>query len=38
MAVRSKEPKAVALVKLLSKKGVEKYKKIINKPSKKNMQ
>ena len=39
MAVRSKKPKAVALVKWLSNKGVEKkYKKNINKPLKKKMQ
>ena len=33
MAVRSKKLKAVTLIKWLSKKGVEKYKKNINKPS-----
>ena len=33
MAVRSKKPKAVALVKWLTKKGVEKIQEDINKPS-----
>ena len=33
MTVRSKKPKAVALVKWLMKKGIKKYRKNINKPS-----
>ena len=33
MDVRSKKPKAAALVKWLTKKGVKKYRKNINKPS-----
>ena len=37
MAIQSKKPKAVALIKWLTKKGVKKYKKNINKPSMKKM-
>ena len=33
MAVRSKKPKTVALVKWLTKNGIEKYRKNVNKPS-----
>ena len=38
MAVQSKKPKAVVVVKWLTKKGIENIQETINKPSKKKMQ